>query len=54
MNWLIIVLVLFSVTMAYIFTKRSKKEEMPHVRYVCDICGEKDCICHKEDTETKA
>lgn len=24
------------------------KETVPRVVYVCDICGEKHCICHKE------
>jgi len=28
-------------------SKRNKPEEP--VTYICDECGEKDCVCHRED-----
>jgi hypothetical protein len=51
MLWIIIIAVLFAVALAYAFGRKTKREEGPHVTYVCDVCGEKDCECHKIDTE---
>jgi len=34
-----------------IVSKRKKPEEP--VIYVCDECGEKDCVCRKEDEALK-
>lgn len=53
MLWIIIILVLFAVALAYAFSRKTKKEEGPHVTYVCDVCGERDCVCHKVDNETR-
>jgi hypothetical protein len=52
MMWPLIIVVIFVVIAAWVLMKRTGKEELPHVRYVCDICGEKDCICHKEEVGT--
>ena len=48
--WLFVVLVLFAAVAVFVFIKKAKKKELPDVRYVCDICGDKDCVCHKENT----
>lgn len=53
MLWIIIIVVLFAVALAYTFGRKAKKEEGPHVTYICDVCGERDCECHKIDTETQ-
>jgi hypothetical protein len=50
--WTIFIIVLFAVILACLFVKKTKKKELDNDIYVCDICGEKDCICHKENTET--
>ena len=34
-----------------IVSKRNKPEEL--VTYVCDECGEKDCVCRREDESPK-
>jgi len=47
--WPIIVIVILIAILAYLFTRRTNKEELPHASYVCDQCGERDCVCHKED-----
>ncbi|MFP4475585.1 MAG: hypothetical protein ACLFOY_08475 [Desulfatibacillaceae bacterium] len=28
-----------------------QNEQLPAATYVCDECGERDCICHREDSE---
>ncbi len=45
--WLFVILVLCSAVLVFVFIKRAKKKEPPDVSYVCDICGDKDCDCHK-------
>jgi hypothetical protein len=32
-----------------VFRKKNKKEAQD--TYVCDICGEKECLCHKVEKE---
>ncbi|MDY6952878.1 MAG: hypothetical protein SWE60_15320 [Thermodesulfobacteriota bacterium] len=49
--WPIIVIVILVVITVYLFARRSNKEELPHVHYVCDQCGERDCVCRKEGPE---
>jgi hypothetical protein len=49
--WLLIALAAVLLVAAWIFVKRSPEEDVPPVRYVCDVCGEKDCICHKDEGE---
>ena len=34
--------------LAFLVNRIAKREEPPADTYVCDVCGEKDCICHKE------
>jgi hypothetical protein len=51
--WLLIIVIILVVIAAWVHMKRKGKEELPHVSYVCDICGEKDCICHKEEGGTR-
>ena len=36
---------------AYYLLRRSKKKVSPLDVYVCDVCGKKDCICHKVEPE---
>ena len=49
--WPLIALVVIGIIVVWILRKKTGKEDLPHVRYVCDLCGEKDCLCHKEETE---
>jgi hypothetical protein len=51
--WPIIVVVMFAVILVYVLTRKARKEELPHVTYVCDVCGERDCLCHREDAEDR-
>jgi len=30
---------------------RGKNKQKPQDTYVCDVCGEKDCLCHKVEEE---
>jgi len=47
MEYLILVVVCAVVVAYLIFRQKSRKE--PQDTYVCDVCGEKECICHKEE-----
>ena len=42
---LISVLLICIFLMIFLFKKRKTRDTVTH--YVCDICGEFDCICHK-------
>lgn len=45
MEYLLAVIVCIAAVGCLIFFK--KKRQKPQDTYVCDICGEKDCLCHK-------
>ena len=46
--WLAIFLILCAAVAAFVVFSRKKAEKPPQDTYVCDVCGEKECICHKE------
>jgi hypothetical protein len=45
MEYLILVVVCAVVVGYLIF--RQKNGKAPQDTYVCDVCGEKECLCHK-------
>jgi hypothetical protein len=42
----LIVVILCAGAVGYLIFRMKKKE--PQDTYVCDVCGEKECVCHKE------
>ncbi len=44
MEYLILVVVC-AVVLGYLILRQKRKE--PEDTYVCAVCGEKDCVCHK-------
>jgi len=46
----ILILVVCGAVVVYLLLRRQKKNPPDHDVYVCTICGEKDCICHKEES----
>ncbi len=51
--WPVILVVVLATIVVYVLKRKARKEELPQVTYVCDVCGERDCICHKEDAEDR-
>jgi len=48
--WLLIVLIIVGAALGVYFVfLQTRKIEQPPDTYVCDVCGEHECICHKED-----
>ena len=51
---LFIIIILF-LLLGFVFYKKKFQKESPKEsiekssKYICDVCGEKDCICHRED-----
>ena len=49
----LIFLAIFTVIILFLFFRfvsyKKNKSIDRVVRYICDECGEKDCICHKEN-----
>jgi hypothetical protein len=47
------ILIFLAALFVFIFIKsiliKRKKTKDPVTQYVCDTCGEVDCICHRED-----
>ena len=46
--WAVILLILCAAVVAFVLFSKKKTEGPPQDTYVCDICGEKECICRKE------
>jgi len=46
--WFVILLILCAAVAAFLLFGRKKAETLPQDTYVCDVCGEKECICRKE------
>ena len=44
----VIVLVCF-ILLLFGFMMMRKKSDSEQVNFICTDCGEKDCICHRED-----
>jgi len=49
--WLVILLILCAAVAAFMLLSRKKAKNHPQDTYVCDVCGEKECICRKEGEE---
>jgi hypothetical protein len=49
MTWGIIVFFLLAGILVYVLIGKTKKAKPPDVTYVCDACGEHDCICRREN-----
>jgi hypothetical protein len=43
----VLLLILGAGVVAYFLFRGGKGKEIPSDVYVCDVCGEKDCLCHK-------
>ena len=48
MGWILLILGIAGACAIYLYA-RSKREVVPEDTFVCDTCGEKHCICHKEE-----
>jgi hypothetical protein len=44
----LVLIVLCAVVVGYLIF-RQKNRKAPQDTYVCDVCGEKECLCHKEE-----
>ncbi len=40
-------------TLFYLQKGQSRPEEKPDTGYICNICDDKDCFCHKRDPKFK-
>ncbi len=49
--WHLILFALCLVVLTVVVSKITRKKP-PDATYVCDVCGRKDCICHKEQEGT--
>ena len=47
--WQLIVFAILIIALAIWVFRIAKTKKTPHDTYVCDICGEKDCVCHKQE-----
>ena len=53
MTWGIIFLLIGAAAVGYVLVARGKKARAADVTYVCDVCNERDCVCHKEEIEPR-
>lgn len=44
---LILLAALFLIFLTVMVLRVNRRKNLPHDTYVCDVCGEKDCICRK-------
>ena len=47
--WTLVVFALSMIGLALLVTRLTRKDQHPQDTYICDVCGEKECICHKEE-----
>jgi hypothetical protein len=47
--WFVILLILCAAVIAYLLVRHKGGREIAHDTYVCDVCGQRECICHKEE-----
>ena len=47
--WQIILFAICLVILWIVVSKLTKKKASANDTYICDVCGERDCICHKEE-----
>jgi hypothetical protein len=47
--WQLILFTLGMIALAIWVHKIAKKKKSPAETFVCDVCGKKDCICHKQE-----
>jgi hypothetical protein len=43
------VLITPSGLLVHVLTRKTKRKELPNETYICDVCGDKDCVCRKEN-----
>lgn len=53
MVWLAVIFFLGAGILTYVLVTREKKAQAPEAFYVCDICGEHHCDCHKVAPDQK-
>ncbi len=53
MIWTLFLLLIFALAVVYFFRKKMEKPPPPPLveSYVCDICGQEDCLCRKEGVD---
>jgi hypothetical protein len=49
MEYLLAVIVFIAAVGYLVFLRKKRKK--PQDTYVCDICGQTECLCHKEEKE---
>jgi len=47
--WFLIILVLCAAVALFLAFRKKKSQELPVDVYVCDVCGERECLCHKQE-----
>ena len=47
--WIILVFIVVAAAAAYVIYRRMGSGSLPKDTYVCDLCGERHCICHLEE-----
>jgi hypothetical protein len=52
LTWFLIGLTVIG-ALFYLKKGRDSHEEKPDAVYLCNVCGDKDCVCEKQDPESK-
>jgi len=47
--WQLLVAVLILAVLAWWVSRLARRKREPEATFVCDECGEKDCICYKKE-----
>jgi hypothetical protein len=46
--WIAILLIVLAAVSILVFRTRQRKSPANDT-YVCDVCGQKECVCHREE-----
>jgi hypothetical protein len=47
--WEVVIVILLAGLLVHVLTRKTKRKELPNETYICDVCGDKDCVCRKEN-----
>jgi hypothetical protein len=47
--WSLVAIILIVAGAALVLFRSANKKRVPDATYVCDVCGERDCVCHEEE-----
>ena len=49
--WEVVIVIFLAGMLVHFLIRKTNRKELPNETYICDVCGDKDCVCHKENSD---